>query len=150
MVLSSAMCTHAFGVCSVPAACASRSPGMATASISPPEAMAVVLRKSRREAEVALVFMASSSGLADHGGGILDGRLDAPVRAAAAQVAAHGFVDLLVARIRVLREQRRGTHQLPGLAIAALGHVVLDPRDLQRVRVVARKAFDRGDLAARH
>src|SRR4051794_23432052 len=116
MVLSSAMCTQALGVCSVPAACASRKAGMDTPSIRPPEAMALVLRKLRREVE-AIVLMVCSSGLADHGGGILDGRAHAPISAAATQVAAHGFVDLGVARVVVLRQQRRGAHQLAGLAV---------------------------------
>ena len=48
----------------------------------------------------------------------------------------------------VLREQRRGRHQLAGLTVAALRHVELLPRALQRMRAVGRQPFDRRDLGA--
>ena len=77
-------------------------------------------------------------------GGHVHGRADALVRAAAADVG-HRLVDVRVGRIRVLREQRRGGHDLPGLAVAALRDVEREPRLLHRVRTGRRQAFDGDD-----
>ena len=41
-------------------------------------------------------------------------------------------------------EQRRGRHDLAGLAVAALRHVVFDPGLLDRVAAVLREALDGG------
>src|SRR5450830_330104 len=113
MVLSSAICTHALGVCNVPAACASTT--------------AVTLRKSRR-----VVVMIFSSGLTHFRSGALDGGTNAVIGAAAANIAAHGVFDVCVARIFVCAQQGCGAHQLSRLAIAALRHIVRDPCFLQR------------------
>ena len=43
------------------------------------------------------------------------------------------------------RQQRRGRHDLPGLAVAALRHIDLLPRDLQRMRAVRGQPFERRD-----
>src|SRR4051812_3363600 len=112
-MLSSEMCTHAFGVRSVPAACALRWATMEKPTIRPPVIAAVVLMKSRREGS-AMLFICFPLGLGGaHGGGrILDGRANAVVGAAAAHVAAHRGVDVGIARVLVLRQQRRGAHQL--------------------------------------
>src|SRR5690606_41235199 len=49
----------------------------------------------------------------------------------------------------ILAQQRGGAHDLAGLAVAALGHVVLDPRLLHGgQRTALRQALDRGDLLA--
>jgi hypothetical protein len=48
----------------------------------------------------------------------------------------------------VLLEQLAGGHDLAGLAVAALGHVELLPRLLQRMHRVRIEAFDGGDLLA--
>src|SRR5712691_10232653 len=58
--------------------------------------------------------------------GAMDGGADALVRAAATDVG-HGRVDVGVRGMRRFREQRRGRHDLPRLAVAALRHVFLDP-----------------------
>lgn len=58
---------------------------------------------------------------------LLDRCADARVGAAAADVAAHGLVDLLQAGLRRALEQTHRRHDLPGLAVSALGDVVLDP-----------------------
>jgi len=60
------------------------------------------------------------------------GRSYALVRAAAADIG-HRRVDVLIGRLRILCQQRRSGHDLPGLAIAALGHVELQPGLLHRV-----------------
>src|SRR5436309_7928238 len=76
-------------------------------------------------------------------GGAMDGGADPLVRAAAADVG-HRRVDVAVGGMRSFREQRRGGHDLPRLAVAALRHVFLDPRALHGVRAVLGEAFDRG------
>src|SRR3989442_6919321 len=76
----------------------------------------------------------------------LDGGDDLVVGAATADVAVHVGDDLLARRLFVLGEQRRRGHDLPGLAVAALRHLLGDPCLLQRMLGRRRKAFDRGDL----
>src|SRR5256714_10765766 len=80
--------------------------------------------------------------------GAMDGGADALVRATATDVG-HRRVDVGVGGMRRFREQRRGGHDLPRLAVAALRHVFLDPRALHGVRPVLGEAFDRGDALAR-
>ena len=70
-------------------------------------------------------------------GGRLDGGGDALIAAAAADVAAHRAVDLVLGRVLVGREQRGGLHDLAGLAIAALRDIEGAPRLLHRVVAVA-------------
>ena len=78
----------------------------------------------------------------------LDGRADALIRAAAADVAGHRLVDLGVGRARLLGEERRGLHDLAGLAVAALRDVGRDPRALHGMGLAAAEALDRDDLAS--
>src|SRR5687768_2693122 len=79
--------------------------------------------------------------------GLLDGGPDAEVRPATAQVATHGLVDVSVTRVGVLVEQGNGLHDLAGLAVAALGHVVVNPGCLDRVQGVAlSQTLDSGDV----
>src|ERR1700730_12494353 len=49
-----------------------------------------------------------------------DCRANPLIRAAPADVAGHRVVDVLIARIRILREQAGGLHYLTALAVAAL------------------------------
>src|SRR6185437_11361740 len=112
---------------------------------SAPPALAAPTSSARRVGEKSLTgafIPAAPSG--GHAGGVLDRRADALIGAAAADVAAHGEIDVGVGRLGGLGQERRGAHQLPGLAVAALRHVQLHPRRLQRV--IAAEAFDRGDL----
>src|SRR5690348_1000309 len=75
---------------------------------------------------------------------------NALVRPAAADVARHRGVNLLVRRLRVLREKCRGGHELSRLAVAALRHLFGDPRVLQALSDVVRgERFDRGDRLPR-
>src|ERR1700728_5289994 len=69
-------------------------------------------------------------------GRFVNGFADAEIRAAAADVAVHGGVDIRVGGMRILREQGGGGHHLSGLAVAALRDVDFLPRDLDRVRAV--------------
>ena len=62
-----------------------------------------------------------------------DLRANAQVGPAAAQIAGHRVIDVLVARLRVRLEQRGCGHDLTGLAEPALRHAGIDPRLLQRM-----------------
>src|SRR6185436_3759943 len=113
MVLSSAMCTQAFGVYSMPAALASETaPGSATPSIRPPLVSAELCRKPRRVRLVILVMAVSSGLVLQVRGRALDRGADAWVGAAATDVAAHRGVDLGIARVLVRLQQRGRAHQL--------------------------------------
>src|ERR1043165_4687011 len=77
------------------------------------------------------------------------GRMNALVTAAAAQVAGHGVGDVLVGRRGLLLEQRRGLHDLPARAVAALRHAELAPGDLHRMLALRVEPLDGDDgLAA--
>src|SRR2546422_5248812 len=136
--LSSApMRSHAFGAKG--AATAARAPfrppaGGWEAMTGPAPATPAASRNSRRLICAALMSRSLR--------GAMDGGADALVGAAATDVG-HRCVDVGVRGVRILREQRRGGHDLPRLAIAALRHVFLDPRALHRVRAVLGQAFDR-------
>src|SRR2546426_10709463 len=67
--------------------------------------------------------------------GALDRAHDARIGAAAAHVRAHVILDFPARRARVRGEQRRGAHQLPRLAVAALRHALGEPRSLQRIQI---------------
>src|SRR5580704_12833909 len=93
-----------------------------------------------------LLNMASCSLL----GGALDGAEDARISAATADIAIHVANDVVAARILVGRQQRRGLHDLAGLAVAALRHLQVEPGLLQRMVAIGRQSFDGGDVLARH
>src|SRR3989442_4444643 len=58
-------------------------------------------------------------------------------------------VDVGVGRLRLVLEECRHCHDHPGLAVAALGHLEVDPRLLDLVQGgAARQTLDRGDLLA--
>src|SRR5882724_7094433 len=84
-----------------------------------------------------------------HGGGAMNGFANALVRAAAADVAAHGIVDVGVGGVGLFREQGDGGHDLPGLAVAALRNVFFHPGFLNGVATIGRETFDGGDFFAR-
>ena len=102
------------------------------------EAARTVLRKSRRvrHAITSLLrcrrFVASGR---DRLRRALDGGLDAVVGHAAAQRARHALADLRVGRASGSVEQRLRGHDLAVLAEAALRHLLVDPRLLQRVQL---------------
>src|ERR1700735_1334331 len=98
-------------------------------------------RNSRRVAADGVNLSMTRSIIHDLGG-TLHGTDDARVGGAATEIAGHAVHDLLLGRVRVLRKQRGGLHDLAGLAIAALGHLVLDPRLLHRVGVGRVQALD--------
>src|SRR5262249_15933812 len=91
----------------------------------------------------------SGSRLGAHvGGGPNDRLLDAAVGHTATEIAVHVVDDLLLGRIGILGQQSSGLHDLARLAVAALGHLLELPRDLQRMRLAAAQPFDGRDLLA--
>src|SRR2546425_1033099 len=114
-------------------------PGSVNDSVRPTPATAVVLMKSRRSIRRAMSHPLS---------GALDRAPDPQVGRAAAEVARHGGVDVGIGRLRLLGEERGGLHDLSGLAVAALGHLLGDPRELQWVLTLWMQPFDRRDLLA--
>src|SRR5947209_3140580 len=121
---------------------AAASASLTSRSPSPPMAMAkpsapVLFRNWRR----------SISGLLRRA---LDGGDDAVVCAAAADVAVHVADDLVARGILVAGEELRGLHDLPRLAVAALRHLLGDPRRLQRMRAIGREPLDRHHVGAFH
>src|SRR5262249_16814066 len=59
--------------------------------------------------------------------GELDRLADAYIGSAAADVAAHGIVDVGIGRVRLASQQRRGGHDLSRLAVAALDDFMIEP-----------------------
>src|SRR5574342_1376039 len=108
---------------------------------SPAPATPAASRNSRRLTLVDASMLRSLRGAVNGGADTLIGAAATDVR--------HFLVDVGVGRVRVLREQRGGGHDLARLAVAALRHVFLDPGALHRVRAVLREAFDRGHALAR-
>ena len=68
--------------------------------------------------------------------------MDALVAAAPAQVAGHCVGDVLVGRSGLLFQESRGLHDLAGLAVAALRHTKIAPRDLHRMLALRVEPFD--------
>ncbi len=78
---------------------------------------------------------------------LLDGSDDVGVGSAAADVAVHGVLDVVVGGADVFFENGHGGHDLAGGAVAALVAVVLDEGGLHGVEVAGlADAFDGGDL----
>src|SRR5690242_13013561 len=111
----------------------------------PPPASALTRRNERRSTGVLVSMNASSVGRFAAARTdwcrrvaccLMNGRANAKVRRTSTDVAVHGSVDLLVRRIRRLREERGGRHQLASLTVAALRNVELFPGFLQRMRSV--------------
>ena len=75
-------------------------------------------------------------------------RADALVGSAAADVPGHRLINILVGGHGFALQQRHRLHDLPGLAVAALGYVDLDPCSLDRMQPVLREPFDSGNFLA--
>lgn len=75
-------------------------------------------------------------------GGFVDGLANAQVGTAAAEIAAHGFIDVAVCGCRMFGEECSSRHDLPDLTIAALRDVHFEPGLLQGVGVIGREAFE--------
>src|SRR2546425_5893744 len=78
----------------------------------------------------------------------MNGAPDARIRSRATDVACHADADLLVCWLRPFAEQHSSGHDLSGLTIPALRHILRDPRLLQRTSELWRKPLDAHDLLA--
>src|SRR6266853_2401682 len=106
----------------------------------PPPNATPVLRNWRREI-ISGPFLAVRR--------VLDSRADSHIGAAPTDVPRHGGVDIVIGRVGVGREQRRGGHDLAGLAIAALRHLQIDPGLLDLLAGgCGTNRLDRGDALA--
>src|SRR4051812_44146936 len=135
------------------AAVAAESIGTCMPMASPPPAAADVTMNLRRAGLATVFFMMSPPSRLRLGGLLrarrhVDRRANALVGAAAADVG-HRRVDVAVARVRILREQRGRRHDLSRLAVAALRNVEREPRLLDRRRARRRQPLDRDDAIAR-
>src|ERR1700759_3205497 len=88
--------------------------------IKPPVAVAALRTNWRRVCRIGLFISPLP-------GGAMDGTADADVSPAAADIARHRRIDVGIAGIGREGQQRRGRHDLAGLAIAALRNVFGDP-----------------------
>src|SRR5690242_14419491 len=77
----------------------------------------------------------------------MHGAADGTVGPAAADVG-QGLVDLLIGRARLGLEKRSRGHDEAGLTVSALGHLLLDPGTLHRMKSAATEALDRGHRLA--
>src|SRR6266853_6317394 len=115
-------------------------------SARPLPSAALLTRKERRVNFGMAVMIGSSRGL---GGGV--DRFAHLLEGAAAADVGNARVDVGVGRLRLRLEESCHRHDHSGLAVAALRHVVIDPRLLHLVQDLARgQAFDRGYLAVAH
>src|SRR5208282_6371904 len=78
-----------------------------------------------------------------------NGRVDALVATAPADVAVHGVINLLVGRSRGLCQKRGRLHDLAGLAITALRHTEIAPRYLDWMFAFGVETFDGDHRLAR-
>src|SRR6185312_5815648 len=106
---------------------------------SPAPAPAPERRKSRRLTVLAMSHLLRRA---------VDRAADAIVGAAAADVAGHRAIDVLVGRLRVGGEERRGRHDLSRLTVAALRDVLLHPSLLQAAAMLVGQPFDGGHRTA--
>src|SRR5687768_2490746 len=114
-------------------ACASAGAVRENSSASPPPTAAEAWRNCLR------LVMAASSGF--RAGERVDRLAHATIGPAAAKVP-DGRVDLRVGGLGMLLEQRRHRHDHSGLAVAALRHLVLDPRLLHAMQSALAQPLD--------
>src|SRR5262249_48906062 len=110
---------------------ASAGSGISASSASPPPARREALSSARRSSPVADSSCNTAGLLFLHACGNPNGAADPVVTAAAAEVAGHCRVELIVVGPAPAGEQCTGRHDLSGLTIAALHHIDLQPRLLQ-------------------
>src|ERR1700691_4972872 len=127
---------NAFGANSVFAACAAFANGRWKATTKLPPAASPALRKPRLvSAAPALragswmveAYIAESPSTELGLSSMFDGRANAHIRAAPANVSRHGRINVGIFRMRGGVEQSRRRHDLPGLAVAALDHFQVQP-----------------------
>src|SRR5262245_59008050 len=139
IVPSGAMLTHGLSICPV------RSFTISAASARPPSAMAkerpaAPIITWRRETTASnLLICPFMSRLPRRA---LDRAHDALIGAATAEIGAHVFHNLVARRFRIVLEQIGCTHDLAGLAVAALRDALGKPGLLHWVTGIRRQALD--------
>src|SRR5215472_2004484 len=125
----------------------------------PPAALSDARMKPRRESPVSRertpIFPPSSRSRGWSGADLALGELGRPVDRhadpgigpATADIG-DGRIDIGIAGVGLLLEQRDRGHDLARLAVAALRHVMFDPGPLHRMGAVGREPFDGQDLGA--
>src|SRR6478752_4512627 len=111
----------------------------------PPATAAEPTRKARRE----IRCMCPISLLRHLSSGRVYRRADAWIGAATAKIAGHHLIDLLVGWLGDMLKKRNGLHDLAGLTVAALRHLMRDPGLDNRVAVLVGQPFHRDDRLAR-
>src|SRR5512146_300468 len=106
-------------------------PTVENATISAPPPLRNVLRESSRSCRKPVTLLPS---LRHHGGGLLDRRQDARIGATTAEMAVHGGADLVLGRVLRRRQKIGGLDHHAVLAVAAMRHLHVDPRLLQRMQ----------------
>jgi hypothetical protein len=81
-------------------------------------------------------------------GRAVDGATNTLIGSTTAQIARHCCVNVGIRRVWVLGQQRGRGHDLPGLAVTALGHLFGEPGLLHGVAAIGREALDGGDVPA--
>src|SRR5215469_5984875 len=105
--------------------------GISASSASPPPASRDALSSARRSSPATGSSCDTTGLLSFQTRGNSNGTADPVVTAAAADVAGHCRVELIVVGAARVGEQCARRHDLPGLTIAALHHIDLQPRLLQ-------------------
>src|SRR5262245_41500045 len=144
---SGLMTTQALTSGVAPCASAALDPptGILSPSARPPPAAAAAPTTKERRLSCGICVMASSPSRA---GSRVDGRAHLLEGAAAADVG-DGVVDVGVGGLGLVLQERCHRHDHAGLAVAALGHVVIDPGLLHLVQRAARgEPLDGGNLLA--
>ena len=78
----------------------------------------------------------------------MNGAPDPLIGGATADIPGHGSVDFIDAWMGIAAQQSGGLHDLAGLAIAALRHLLRDPRALNRMGTALGEPFNCGDPPA--
>jgi|SRR6516225_7852874 hypothetical protein len=78
----------------------------------------------------------------------MNGTSNAVIGSAAANVSREGVINVSVAWIMIPSEQDARSHDLAGLTIPALGHLLGDPGLLNWMTAIRREALNRRDLLA--
>src|SRR5262245_52995315 len=149
MALSVPTVTQALSFAPSAAKASDGRPSVAPPSVKEKVSPAAPLTKLRRLTVVSGVACFSVMTLALPRGA-LDRAHDAWIGATATDVPIHVGDDLLTRRPPGLRQQLRSLHDLAGLAVAALRHLLGNPGLLQRMVRAGRQALDSGDLLAAH
>src|SRR6266700_277640 len=111
----------------------------------PPATTAVATRNSLRSISVAIC---SSSAFGHQSCRLADSIADFRIGAAATDIG-HLPVDIGIAGMGIALEERGRRHDLAGLAIAALRHLLFDPGHDNGMVLVRGDAFDGGDVPSR-